>query len=355
MMKKSNNPRGRWNRSFFYRWLAATWLVSLGGCVPRSEKEVVIYCSTDRQFAAPILDAFERKSEGRLVARQFDVETSKTLGLATRLLEESKAPRCDVFWSGEILHTIRLQRAGLLEARRWRWGDGLPKGFLATDGTWACVGARGRVLLVNRDRLPNESDWPKSVFELADEKWKGQAGLAKPLYGTTATHMVVISTLGIGKKLAPSSFEAWLTNVKDHAVFLGGNKQVAQAVASGELQWGLTDTDDAQIEIENGKPVSIIHPDQGENEAGLLLIPGTVAVIKGGPHRMAGKELADYLASPETERRLTLGNAAQFALWPDNQKNATIKAEELKVMKVDFEKVAEKWEEIFAILRREFP
>ncbi len=330
-------------------------LFSAVACVPRRENEVVLYCSTDRQFAEPILGAFQRRSDGTTVASQFDVETSKTVGLVARILEEKALPRCDVFWSGEILHTIRLQQAGVLERRKWKWADGIADGFQASDGTWIGVGARARVLLVNREKLKDSSAWPKSVAELADTRWKDQCGLAKPHYGTTATQMVVISSLGLGAKLDASGFDDWLRRVKNNAVVLGGNKQVAQAVASGELNWGLTDTDDAQIEIENGAPVSIVFPDQADGEAGCLLIPGTVAVIKNGPHPIAAKELADSLASPETERRLTLGNAAQFALWPENQKHARIKPAELKSMKVDFESVAKNWEAVFEKLRTVFP
>ncbi|MFM7976780.1 MAG: hypothetical protein ACKO8U_17055, partial [Pirellula sp.] len=102
--------------------------LTLGGCVQRSESSATIYCAADREFAVPILDAFERANfkEGKSsdpqsdqVVRVFDVEASKTLGLVTRIEQESSLPKCDVFWNNEIMHTIRLQKAGLLEPRRW--------------------------------------------------------------------------------------------------------------------------------------------------------------------------------------------------------------------------------------------
>lgn len=330
-------------------------LLGLQGCVPRSEHEVVVYCSTDRQYASPILDAFERTKEGVDVASQFDVESSKTLGLVTRLIQEREQTRCDLFWSGEVLHTIRLQRAGLLQRRNWRLPNDWPKGFAATDGSWVGLGARARVLLVNRDKLANESEWPKSVSELADEKWKGKCAIAKPLYGTTATHIAVLADRDLDSSAKYVSFDDWLEKVKANALVLSGNKQVAQAVASGEIEWGLTDTDDAEIEIFNGFPVSIIFPDQGINDCGVLLIPGTVAVLKNGPHPVAANALASYLASQKTESRLTLGNAAQFALWPGNEKSLANSTQKIKLMQVDFEKAADGWEVLFRQLQRIFP
>jgi hypothetical protein len=40
--------------------IAILAMVLLIGCVQRSEQSATIYCATDREFAAPILDAFER-------------------------------------------------------------------------------------------------------------------------------------------------------------------------------------------------------------------------------------------------------------------------------------------------------
>ncbi|MCU0708924.1 MAG: iron transporter, partial [Pirellula sp.] len=82
--------------------------------MPRREDSVVLYCAADREYASPILDAYERDGKGTEVVRQFDVEASKTLGLVTRIEQESANPKCDVFWNNEILHTIRLQQQGLL-------------------------------------------------------------------------------------------------------------------------------------------------------------------------------------------------------------------------------------------------
>jgi iron(III) transport system substrate-binding protein len=341
-------------RQFLKTWISLGWLAVFIGCVPRSENEVVLYCSTDRYFAEPILDAFERRDGHPKVARQFDVETSKTLGLATRIMEEKAIPKCDVFWSGEILHTIRMQRAGVLESKNWRLPPDWPKSYVASDGSWVALGARARVILINKEVISNESDWPASVGELSDAKWKGKCGMAQPHYGTTATHMTTLATVGLKQHFKSDGFESWLTQVKENAVILGGNKQVATAVATGELAWGLTDSDDAQIEIDAGAPVAIMYPDQGEGQAGCLLIPGTVAIIKNGPHRIGAGLLADFLSSAETERRLTLGNAAQFALWPNNDKSIAKQATTLKTMEIDFEKVAMKWNDVFAILERLF-
>jgi len=42
-------------------------------------------------------------------------------------------------------------------------------------------------ILVNT-KLVSEADRPKGINDLTNPKWKGKIGLAKPLFGTTATH-----------------------------------------------------------------------------------------------------------------------------------------------------------------------
>ncbi len=255
--------------------------------------------------------------------RQFDIEASKSLGLATRLIEESSSPRCDLFWNSEILHTVRLQQKGLLQSHNWRLPNNWPTGFVSSDGTWVGLGARARVIIVNRKKISDPDMRPKSIKELSDEKWKGQCGFAKPLYGTTATQFAVIHHGGLGTAISKGEgFWHWFAQAKSNAVMLSGNKQVAQAVAQGELAWGITDTDDARIEVENGGNVEWYYPDQGPSDAGTLLIPTTVSLLKGSPHPIAAKKFAAYLVSEKTEARMTMGNAAEFALWPGNAKSA---------------------------------
>lgn len=324
----------------------------LVGCVPRQAGEVVVYCSVDREFASPILDAFERAHPEMPVARQYDIEASKTLGLATRLMAEAPRPRADVFWNGEILHTVRLQQANVLRPRRWPVPADWPKDLRASDGSWIALGARARVLLVNRQRLPDASTWPSRVLELTDARWKGQAGIAKPLFGTTATHLAVLTSRARNSTESSAAIDAWIDALATQAVVLGGNKQVAQAVARGELAWGVTDTDDAQIEIASGADVAMVYPDQGPDDAGALLIPTTLALVRGGPNPAAADALLDYLCSAKTESRLTMGQAVQFGLWPGSEQGIDAK---LKRMQADFEAAATVWPDLETKLRKLFP
>ncbi len=334
-------------------------------CVPQREKTVVLYSAADREYTTPILDAFERANSGTEIARQFDVEASKTLGLVTRIEREKERPRCDVFWNNELIHTIRLQKQGLLASRRWKVPDAWPAALKAKDGTWIGFAARARVLLVNKEKLPDRNQWPKSVLELADTKWHHRCGLAYPVYGTTATHMAVIashaesiqaSAYGDAPYFENSKsldWRKWSSGWIEHAITLAGNKQVALAVSSGELSWGLTDTDDAIIEKEAGNPVEIVFPDQGKMQFGTVFIPNTISVLQKAPHPTAAALLADYLVSEKSESRLTMGNSAQFPVWPGSKTQSRLSgASDATWATADFEKAAGVWAEVIEDLKK---
>lgn len=323
------------------------------GCVRRPEDSVVIYSAADREYAAPILAAFGRRNTGVEVTPVFDVESTKTVGLANRLESEASRPRCDVFWNNEIMHTLRLEKAGLLAPIRWDIPSDWPADMKSPDDAWLGFAARARVLIVNRELLPEDAARPKSVLDLVDPKWKGKCGFALPLFGTTATHFAVLEQM-LGPEKAAEFFRA----AKENAVVVSGNKQVALAVSSGQLAFGLTDTDDALIEIDSGLPVEIIFPDQQDGGLGALRIPNTIAVIKNGPHPVAAAALANYLVSEDTEGRLAMGPSGQFPMRPQHpQKSRAQKDQSIRWTQADFLAAAERWptlsEELRTIFRGE--
>lgn len=330
--------------------LPGLWLAGGSGCVRPPEDGVVVYSAADREYAKPILAAFARRHTGMEVVPLFDVESTKTVGLVTRIENESNRPRCDVFWNNEILHTLRLEQAGLLQPIAWDIPADWPQHLRSRNRTWVGVAARARVLIVNRELLADEQNIPRSVQDLADPQWKGRCGVALPLFGTTATHFTVLRTL-LGNEAADALFR----DIHSNAVVLAGNKQVAQAVSSGQLAFGLTDTDDALVEIDAGLPVEIIYPDQQPNQFGALRIPNTIAVIAGSPHPRAAIELANHLVSEDTEGRLAMGPSGQFPVRPGHRQPSRAQGEALvRWMEVDFETAAAHWSEAQATLRKIF-
>jgi iron(III) transport system substrate-binding protein len=326
------------------RWLPVVVILSLGlllpgvGCQRSSQQEVVIYCALDREFSEQVLDDFEAES-GIDVLAKYDVESTKTVGLANAIIAERNRPRCDLFWNNEVLHTLRLKRLRLLQA--YTVATPPAAAFRDAEGMWYGFAGRARVLLINTELLPDD-ERPDSVFDLADPEWASRGGIAKPLFGTTATHAAVLFAM-LGEERATEFFR----QVAAQGKVLGGNKQVAQAVAAGELAFGLTDTDDALVELEAGRPVAIVFPDQGERQPGTLLIPNTLCLLRGAPHESQARQLAEHIVSSTTEAQLARAASAQIPLLDSATPAPRVLPDPPpRWMVVDFEKAADHWQQV---------
>ena len=207
------------------------------------------------------------------------------------------------------------------------------------------------MLIVNTELLPDEAGRPDSIQDLVDPKWKGKCAIALPLFGTTATHAAVLFSAWGAEEA-----KAFFKRIAENCAIESGNKQVAQKVAQGRYAFGVTDTDDAIIELERGGPVAIIFPDQGEDQMGTLLIPNTLCIIKNGPNAGHAKQLVDYLLQASVEERLAKGASAQIPLSDQSQiKSRVAPQTKLRIMPVDFQAAADQWDNAAQFLNATFP
>jgi iron(III) transport system substrate-binding protein len=340
----------RWRFAAFAFANLTCLLPIASGCWSGSPaNEVVVYAALDSEFSKPVFADFQKQT-GIAVLPKFDAESAKTIGLVTDLMAEADHPRCDVFWNNETINTLRLEERGLLASYRSPAAKEYPEIFRSPEGLWYGFAARARVIVVNTD-LVAEADRPKSIEDLTAERWRGQIGMAKPLFGTTATHAACLFAYW-GDERAEDYFERLKAN---DVRIMSGNRQVAQAVAGGQLAFGLTDTDDAIGELEAGKPLAIVYPDQQEDGVGTLFIPNTLAILKNCPHPAAARKLVDYLLSPAVEAKLAEGPSAQIPLNPAVEAKTRIETPKtVRAMQVDFKAAAAKWDQAAKFLRDRF-
>lgn len=316
-------------------WSIFSILLLVMGCTHENAKEVVVYTSVDQVFSEPILDDFEKKT-GIKVKAVYDVEASKTVGLVNRLIAEKENPKCDVFWNNEIVRTIVLKEKEVLVPYTSPSAEEIPSQFRDKDDYWTGFAARARVLIYNTKML-EETDVPKSIFELTDARWKGKAALAYPLFGTTATHVAALY-VGLGQEKTEEYLKALKTN---GVVIVDGNSTARDVVVEGRFPVAFTDTDDVNVAIQSGKPVKMVYPDS--DGIGTLLIPNTVALIRDCPHPDEGKILIDYLLSREVESKLAFCESANMPIRDGVKKPPHVpEFSSIKAMEVNYYKVAEK-------------
>ncbi|MFN0011936.1 MAG: substrate-binding domain-containing protein [Phycisphaerales bacterium] len=293
---------------------------------PKPAAQIVLYTSMDDELAKPLIERFEGES-GIRVLMVGDTEATKTTGLVQRLIAEKDRPRCDVWWSSEVLGTIRLEREGVLApspaapsspsaaSSPSAPGGGGGRVFEAGGGAsssapaWFSLAARPRVIAFSTSRLggPGQPLLPASIVDLTNPAHKGRIGIARPQFGTTRGHMAALRLA-----LGAAEFEKWLTALHANGVRLyDGNARVVRAIADGEIDIGLTDSDDAAAAKRNGWAIEAVrdadHP---------VSTPITVARVRAGPNAADAERFIAFLRSFDVVRALVEGETAA-ELVPD--------------------------------------
>lgn len=297
---------------------AALALVAAVGCEKddRDSSEaaapstVTVYCSVDEQFAREILDRYAAES-GVRVTPLFDSEAGKTTGLINRIRDEASTGRvrADVFWSGELFGTILLGRDGLLEPYLPAGTDDIPPRYKHPEGLWTAVANRARVIAFDPTRT-RQADAPTRWEDLAKPGLADRVALANPLFGTTRSHVAAMRAIWGNDR-----FESFLRGLKaGGASILDGNSATVRAVNGGRAAFAATDTDDVWVFQRAGNTLDLVYPDMGDG--GTLLIPCSVAVLKGAPHLESAKGLVDFLVSAEVEEALAKSDSRNIPVRP---------------------------------------
>ncbi|WOO43037.1 extracellular solute-binding protein [Rubellicoccus peritrichatus] len=331
-------------------WVFIPLLITLlFGCGPKDNNgesnRVVVYTSWDQPHSRPILQKFEEQT-GIKVDAVYDAEASKTAGLVNRLIAEKNNPRADVFWNSEIVRTLVLKEKEVLAPYKPPAWEETPSSFRDPEGYWTGFAGRARVLIYNTDLITNP---PTELKALTESEWKGRATIANPLFGTTSTEVATWFSLWGSEKA-----EGFLMALKNNDVIIStGNATAKDAVASGEVPIGLTDTDDAWGAMQNNKPVDMVFLDQAGE--GALLIPNTVCLIKGAPNETNAKKLIDFLTSREVSEMLANSRAGQIPLKKDIPAPSHVEAWASKKFKqVDFEAAYKELDPAMQFVRDEF-
>jgi iron(III) transport system substrate-binding protein len=273
---------------------------------PADARHVTVYVSTDRVFSEPVLRAYEKQT-GVTVNAVYDTEETKSTGLANRLLAEKPRPQADVFWSNEPVRTLVLKSRGVLASYKSPSAEGIPPALVDPEGFWTGFSARIRVIAYNTTLVkPDEA--PRSVFDLADPRWRGQVAIADPRFGSTSFHVAALYALAGDEKM-----DDFFRRLKANEVrVVDGNSVVRDLVARGEVKVGLTDTDDVNVALENRQPIAMVLPDR--EGLGVPVMPNMVSLIANAPHPEEGRKLVDYLLSADVERQLAQSEAVQIPL-----------------------------------------
>lgn len=290
--------------------LAAT---SLSGCARESSTDasqsITVYSGRSEDLIASLLEQFTAET-----GIGVEVRYSDSASLAAQILEEGSNVKADVFFSQDAGALGAVSQAGAFKQLDDETTGLVDSKYRAVDGTWIGVSGRSRVLSYNPDLLA-AADLPKSIFDLADPKFKGKIGIApsNASFQSSITAMRVLA--------GEAATVKWLAAMKTNAVLFEKNSQILEAVEAGQISAGLINHYywyERAAEVGEANMVSKMSWFEAADVGNLINVAG-VGVLSDRPEAKAfakwllGSTAQNYFVNETAEYSLT-GLAARKGL-----------------------------------------
>ena len=255
-------------------------------------QELIIYTGRKESTIKPVVDAFATKTGIKVT-----IKGGKTGGLINEIEQEKANPIADIFISTAAGSVEAVREKELFESYVSPGTEKIPADQKSSKGTWTAISARARVILYNTNLV---KDAPKTILDLTDPKYKGKIAIAGTVERTTLSQLAyLIDFMGDAKA------KEFVENLKKNDLkVLPDNSDVRKGVASGEFALGITNSPNYYIAKQEGAPVGVVYPDQGEGQMGTLVNPNTASIVKGTKHLAEAKQFIDFMLSPEAQSLL---------------------------------------------------
>ena len=268
--------------------------VSLFPPMTLAADQMVLYSGRSKSLVDPIIKQFQRETGIKVV-----VKYGNTAQLALILQEEGDRSPADIFWAQDAGALGAVNELGMFQKLPASITGEIPAHFMNASKTWIGTSGRARVLAYSPDRV-KKSELPKSVFDLADAKWKGRVGWAPTNGSFRAFVTAMLNEHGREKT------KAWLSGMKKNGTMAyPKNTPIIQALAAGEIDLGIPN----HYYLLKFKASDANYPvEQTFFEAGdignLVFVSG-VGVLKTSKSRVPAMEFVQYLLGPKAQQYFT--------------------------------------------------
>ena len=267
--------------------------------------ELVVYSGRSEELVGPLFKEFTTETGVTVNARFGD-----SAELAAQMLEEGDRSPAQIYFSQDAgaLGAVEELLATLPESVT----SLVPQQYRATNDTWTGVTGRARVIAYDPQSVPADQV-PQSVFELTDEKWRGQVAIAP----TNASFQAFVTAMRVTQ--GDDVTRDWLTGLVNNDVqTYEKNGLILDAVDSGQVQLGLINhyywyEKAAEVGEDNMRAeVAFMAP----KDPGSLVNVAGVGILKGAAENSAAIEFVQWLLSPNTQEWF-VNNTYEYPLVED--------------------------------------
>ena len=266
-------------------------LLILTGVNSVSADELVIYSGRSDRFVKPVVKAFTKKTGIKAV-----VHSGSSTALLNKLKLEAERTSADIYISNDAGNLQKGNEFKLFQAVKQNLTEQIPANYCAPNNHWVGLSARARVLVVNSQQT--NTDFVKSVFDLADPRLKGKLGITH-----SSNESYIAGVTVYMQKAGKEKTAAWLKGMKqnvDGSVF-NKHSKIVKAVASGKKWIGLVNHYYIYRHLEKhpDAAIKIVLPDQEENGMGIAWNVAGAAISRYSKNKILADKFMAFVISEE--------------------------------------------------------
>lgn len=254
------------------------------------DDSLTVYSGRGEALVGPLFDRFTEET-----GIEVDVRYGDSDDLALLIAEEGDNTPADVFYSqspGAVAFLAADDRLAAVEAQALEVVD--PR-FRDPNGLYVGVSGRQRVLVYNSD-LVDADELPDSVFDLTDERFRGEVAVA-PGNGSFQDFVTAMRQID-GEEAAKEWLEAMAAN--DSPTY-ANNNAIVEAVGRGEVPLGLVNHYYNFRFLEEDPSLASVNHSFAAGDTGSLVIASTASVIDGTDRPDEAQRFIEFLLRDDAQ------------------------------------------------------
>lgn len=254
-----------------------------------------------------------------------NVVSDKSAVSISKIKEQGRAPRADVFMTADAGNLSRAKEAGILQSIDSEVLEkNIPSKYQDSDNTWFGLTKRARVFLYSKDRVSKEELESLSYESLVNNpRWEGKV-LVRSSSNIYDQSLIASFVALNGSEEA----EKWVAklgrqmarnpegNDRDQAVAVKdkvGDIAIANSYYYGKL---IAETDKASKYYGTADKVNLYFPDQKEGENGVHMNISGAGVVKNAKNKEEAIKLIEFLSMKKQQEQFSATNY-EFPVNPE--------------------------------------
>jgi iron(III) transport system substrate-binding protein len=269
--------------------------IALAGCGGDDEggasDSLTVYSGREEELVAPLFERFEQET-----GIDVEVRYADSAELAATIAEEGDNSPAYVFFAQDAGSLGAVGAEGLLSELPAALLDRVDARYRDPEGRWVGTSGRSRVVAYDTD-IFSEDELPDSIWDYAEERWRGKVGLAP----TNASFQAMITAMRLAG--GEERTRQWLEAVKaNEPRFYENNVQTLEGIAAGEVEVGFVNHYYLHALLQEQPDAGVANHYLAPGDPGALVNVAGAGILGSTQRAADARAFVEFLLGPEGQQ-----------------------------------------------------